>query len=550
MTAKQNPIVRVVKKLAKRFRKKGRGTKGPAPVIVRERVEVKKLVFANDEPEGPLSLSDLDRMSLMGRYALPPLARMSSDDQQQYVDSLLSVRRMRKLGLDPESFEFPEANLKRIYNEVHRHTASLGQKARHVEFGGATTAELSRFLKEHAGDVVHVSVARLMLDKTISVPAHTVLYGHGVELVVGSAPVEKAIVLNEVSDVVVSGFHMVDCCDYPVYVKRSQRFVIEDCRIERCHAKAICVMGHNKHFAIRNNRIFQTGNGAIFLHGVVERGVIERNVLDHVGGTWNFSGGIVFSALDIENIDTAYNPWKQHDLTSRVEAPHDVVVMHNILRDGASNGLYSHAGYCNYIVGNVFERNNKEGMCLDFGTCGTYVAHNIICGNGGRFHMDAQQLKDDYIQDFGVLADGSSPAKVPGVSLDNAAYNIIYQNEVSQNSGTGIKMVRAGVCNVVLCNEITSNNVGQNNRFHFYGVELSTDLRPDYEPNEVRELDFAPCFENIIARNTISGAHFSGVFLGGDAYINDVFDNVIGEAGIPVECLSEKLNSIVNNTVL
>ncbi len=549
MAAKQNPIARMGKKLAKRLRE-SRHTEEPAPVVVRERVEVKKLVFADETPDGPMSLQDLDRLSLFGRYALPPLARMSLEDQGRYVDTLLSVQRMHELGLDPESFEFPEASVKLIYNEVYGHTTSLGAEQRQVEFDGATTGELSRFLKEHVGDAVHVVAPMLMLDKTITVPSKTSLYGRGVRLVAGPDPVEKAIALNEVTDVVVSGFHMVGCCDYPVYVKRSQRFVVEDNYIEKCRAKAICVMGENKHFVLHNNRISHTGNGAILLHGVVERGVIEQNVLDHVGGTWNFSGGIVFSALDIENIDTAYNPWRQHDLTSRVEAPHDLVITRNIIRDGASNGLYSHAGYCNYIVGNVIERNNKEGMCLDFGTCGTYVAHNIIHANGGRFHMDAQQLKDDYIQDFGVLADGSSPAKVPGISLDNAAYNIIYQNEVSQNSGTGIKMVRASACNVILCNEVTSNNVGQNNRFHFYGVELSTDLRPDYEPNEVRELDFAPCFENIVARNTISGAHFSGVFLGQDAYINDVFDNIIGEAGIPIECLSEKLNSIVNNMIL
>ncbi|MEE1160323.1 MAG: right-handed parallel beta-helix repeat-containing protein [Atopobiaceae bacterium] len=550
MAAQQNPIARVSKKLAKKLTRRARRSEEPTPIVVRERVEVKKLVFAGDEPQGPMSLSDLDRLSLFGRFALPPLARMSLEDQGRYVDSLLSVQRMHALGLDPESFEFPEARVRLIYNEVYERTASLGAESRHVEFDGATTGELSHFLKAHAGDAVHVAAPMLTMDKTIVVPAQTSLYGHGVRLVAGPEAVEKAILLNEVTDVVVSGFHIVDCCDYPLYVKRSQRFVVEDNYIEKCRAKAICVMGENKHFVLRNNRISHTGNGALFLHGVVERGVIEQNVLDHVGGTWNFSGGIVFSALDIENIDTAYNPWKQHDLTSRVEAPHDLVITRNIIRDGASNGLYSHAGYCNYIVGNVIEHNNKEGMCLDFGTCGTYVAHNIIHANGGRFHMDAQQLKDDYIQDFGVLADGSSPAKVPGISLDNAAYNIIYQNEVSQNSGTGIKMVRASVCNVILCNEVTSNNVGQNNRFHFYGIELSTDLRPDYEPNEVRELDFAPCFENIVARNTISGTHFSGVFLGQDAYINDVFDNVIGEAGIPIECLSEKLNSIVNNMIL
>ena len=101
------------------------------------------------------------------------------------------------------------------------------------------------------------------------------------------------------------------------------------------------------------------------------------------------------------------------------------------------------------------------------------------------------------------------PAKLPGISLDNTAYNTIYGNIVRDNYGSGIKAVRSAFSNTILCNQIIDNNRGASDTFHFFGIELSTDLNAD---EAVQGLDFTPCYENIIARNTISGGITPGVY--------------------------------------
>ena len=57
------------------------------------------------------------------------------------------------------------------------------------------------------------------------------------------------------------------------------------------------------------------------------------------------------------------------------------------------------------------------------------------------------------------MADGSSPAKLPGISLDNTAYNTIYGNIVRDNYGSGIKAVRSAFSNTILCNQIIHERI-------------------------------------------------------------------------------------------
>lgn len=150
----------------------------------------------------------------------------------------------------------------------------------------------------------------------------------------------------------------------------------------------------------------------------------------------------------------------------------------------------------------------------------------------------------DFVLGAGRMEDGSAKAKLPGVSLDNTAYNILENNIVTGNYGGGIKMVRTAVRNLISENIIRDNNMGQNDVYHFFGIEAGY-AAADVETGD---LDFAPDFENIICRNSITGNHYAGVFIGADCYVNDVFDNVIMEPGeFAVEAVSTKFNSIINN---
>lgn len=106
-------------------------------------------------------------------------------------------------------------------------------------------------------------------------------------------------------------------------------------------------------------------------------------------------------------------------------------------------------------------------------------------------------------------------------------------------------MVRSAYRNLIFSNQIADNNRGVNEAYHGFGIELGHASEPD-EP--VVGLDFTADYENIVARNLISGAHFSGIYIAVDDYCNDLIDNVIMDCtDFSVENYSDYYNSAVGN---
>jgi len=163
-------------------------------------------------------------------------------------------------------------------------------------------------------------------------------------------------------------------------------------------------------------------------------------------------------------------------------------------------------------------------------------------------HQSDDDLKQDYIFDFGRLDDGSSPAKLPGISLDNAMWNIISNNNINNNAGSGIKTVRSTIENIIIENNIIDNNMGSNKRFHFFGVELGVALDDDELNDLGHKIDLTGDYENIIARNNISGSHYAGVFIAKDCYFNDIIENdILYPKNWSIESLSKQYNVSINN---
>ena len=175
---------------------------------------------------------------------------------------------------------------------------------------------------------------------------------------------------------------------------------------------------------------------------------------------------------------------------------------------------------------------------------GFYLKGNVFEENGQRSRQTDDDLQLDFVLDFGRMEDGTAISKLPGISLDNTAYNILEDNMIINNYGGGIKMVRTTVRTVILKNVIRDNNKGQNDIYHFFGIEIGA--APSGIENSV--MDFTPSYENIVCRNIITGDHYSGVFIAEECYVNDVFDNVIMDSqAFGVEAISHKFNSIINN---
>jgi parallel beta-helix repeat protein len=231
-------------------------------------------------------------------------------------------------------------------------------------------------------------------------------------------------------------------------------------------------------------------------------------------------------------------------MSLRSNPPRDNLIYRNRIAGNAASGIYVDGGVANVIAGNTVEGNAKEGICLDNGATANVVSGNSVAQNGMRWGESDSILEKDSIRAGGRLPDGSPAAKVPGISIDNAAYNIVFGNHVARNFGGGIKIVRTGFFNLIGMNTIFDNNRGSSDRFHFFGIELGS-AKLD-SPSD--ELDGAPSRGNIVFSNLIRGSHYAGVFFAAGSSLNDVFDNVILDAEKwALESVAPMPNSSLNN---
>lgn len=495
---------------------------------------------------GETLLRNGDTVSLLEAYKLPPLSRMAQEDAETYLSGIQVLERIRRMGLDPAAFFTPEYDWKAVYADSLTTVREALAFPEEIEFEGGTAAELNAFLEGRSRVTVQIRAEEILLDETVRVPSDVILRGNGVRLLGAVQEVPYAFLLEEVEHVGIQGFRLTGGFGQGIYVIGSRQCLIWDNEITGATYKAVCVMAENTSINLVNNVIHGNGNGAVFFNGDISKCILQGNEVFQNRGTRNLTAGIVFSAMEVADPYTPYNVFQDEYLYDQMEAPHQNVVVDNRIQGNFSSGIYCDGGYLNYIMNNRIEDNEKEGMCLDYGTFGTYVAGNHIVRNGNRNRQTDEDLEADFILEAGRLADGSSTAKLPGISIDNSAYNMILENTVSDNAGSGVKMVRSAYRNLILCNLISDNDRGRNEAFHGFGIEFGHASTPD-EP--VVGLDFTADYENIAARNVISGKHYSGIFFAEGSYCNDLIDNVVMDSEMfSVENHSQFYNSSVGNT--
>jgi parallel beta-helix repeat protein len=292
------------------------------------------------------------------------------------------------------------------------------------------------------------------------------------------------------------------------------------------------VITNSKNVLALRNTVTGCGGAGILLHRS-SGSVIARNEIDGGKGHANLEAGIVITDREV---DLAANPravfgpdgyWVvEQPITTRLKPPHDNAIALNRVAFNAAGGIYVDGGVRNAILSNTIEGNAKEGLCLDNGSAANAVAYNTIRHNGKRWGEPDWVLAKDYVLAGGRLADGTPAEKVPGISLDNAIYNVIFANDVMHNYGGGIKIVRTGYFNSIGMNTVWSNNDGAGPVYHFFGIELGAASPDEQSP----ELDFTPSRGNLVFSNPIRGNHHSGIFFAAGSDRNDVFDNVIFDA--------------------
>lgn len=486
---------------------------------------------------------------IMTRHAFPSLERMEEKDQDQYVNCLQVIKKIEQIGLDTSSFLYPELNLQKLEQSIQAIEPGSADGLEKVVFTGTSSEELQEAVNANAGALIDIRSDRIEVTGTIALASNTYIRGNGAEL---DCRVSGCMFAGEgVSGVNITGLKITGKADYGIYMADSSNISITDCTIEGMKQKPVCILGETSGVRICQNQFINNHAGGIYLVGEVKNGLIEDNKITDNKGTSNWMAGIVLTNAvpkDKKNLwetfDEEHHFPHKENLYAQISCPHDLLIRDNYVCGNQASGIYSDGAYSCYVLNNTVRQNDKEGICLDYGTIGFFLKENVFGENGQRNRQTDQDLEMDFVLGAGRMEDGSAKAKLPGVSLDNTAYNILENNIVTGNYGGGIKMVRTAVRNLISENIIRDNNMGQNDVYHFFGIEAGY-AAADVETGD---LDFAPDFENIICRNSITGNHYAGVFIGADCYVNDVFDNVIMEPGeFAVEAVSTKFNSIVNN---
>ncbi len=194
------------------------------------------------------------------------------------------------------------------------------------------------------------------------------------------------------------------------------------------------------------------------------------------------------------------------------------------------------------MFANVLQGNSKEGLCLDNGSTANVVASNTISDNGDRWGDPDAILALDSILAGGRLPDGTAAEKVPGISLDNAVYNVVVQNNIAHNFGGGVKLVRTGYFNAIGLNNILDDNDGAGPVFHFFGIELGA------ASGSSPELDFTPSHGNVVFSNFIRGSHYSGIYFDPGSDSNNVlYNSILDATAWALESSQQMQNTSLNN---
>ncbi len=498
----------------------------------------------------PLALGARD---IFAFYHLPPLKDGADDPLYREAQSLQVLSRARALHLDAHS----ATDAWKSAEPAFAHAQALAGESMPTSpllFTGKRASELNAILAGNGSGDVRVSSPELTLDQPLRITRDHTRLDLGTARLKPSESVTPYLVrIENVHDVRISG-GVVDgaanAATWAMLISGSSDVSVFHTRISGLRAGGVLVDSSTA-VILWGGEFHSLGAAPILIHGASRQVVVAENVITNNLGSSNWNAGIVLTDRNANLVESPTNLLlpdqfgvQVQPIPTRLRIPEDNIVTRNTISRNLSSGIYSDGSARNVFVDNRIEENSKEGTCLDNGSTANVIAYNTYRANGKRWGKTDSDLRRDFIADFGRLPDGSSPAKVPAISIDNAAYNQVLFNQLDRNYGGGIKMVRTAFYNLIGLNTLTDDNEGQNPRFHFFGIELGA-ARADVP---VPDLDFAPSRGNEIFSNIISGTHYAGVFFADGSDQNTLFDNTIfGATMWAMESVRPQTNLSFNN---
>lgn len=453
--------------------------------------------------EQPENVANDIRENFITQHLLPSLERMEQADQDQYVNQLKVIEKINRLELNTNDMLCPDVGIANIEASIKKMEAY--QQGETVVFNGITSQELQQMIDRYPNAVIDIVTEQIEMTSAIVLHDNIVINGNGVRI--NAQGVEYGFFAEKAENICITNVFIDGVAGYGIYCVDCNYIEITNNVINGCEQKAINITGAADGVIISNNKMSDNQLGAVCISGNVSDGLIESNTVINNGIDAAESAGIVLASI-VEKY------------------PHNFIIRNNKIIDNKSIGIYSEGAYMCYVLDNMIGGNDSGGISLCKRTLGFYLSNNAIESNGAR------------------TKNNSLEAKMPGIFLDNTAYSILTNNNLSNNYGGGIQMVRTAVRNVVIDNVITNNNATQNDGVGFYGIAL----RSDFSENENGKMGYTPNYENIICRNIVSGNYCAGIFIDKECYINDVFDNVVMDSrNFGIEVISLKFNSIANN---
>ena len=498
---------------------------------------------------GTAPRSGLGSRNLAVEFSLPPFQNQLQDDVWKKAQELSVFRRASAMKLDERSATEAWADADSLCDSAVSTPAFDAASSPPNVFLGSLASQLNILLAQSGVSNVRVESPKLTLDQPIRFNRSGVRLDLGRAELIQTSAEPYMVRVEGVRGVAIAGGRLTEGT-WAVLIANSTNVSLTGMTVKGLKGGGILVTG-SREVTIRHNMFLELNRASIVLHGATTRAALIENQIIGDHGSSNWSAGVL---LTDRNADVSVNPeslfaengyWvPEQAMALRTHVPHDNLIADNTIADNASSGIYSDGGNRNVFIGNRVEGNSKEGICLDNGSIANVVAFNLFRANGDRWGKTDADLKLDFVQQFGRLPDGTASAKVPAISLDNAAYNEVAFNGVDQNFGGGIKLVRTAYFNRIGLNTLTSNNRGGSNRFHYFGIELGA------APSDIasKELDFTPSRGNQIFGNNVRGPHYAGIFFAEGSDHNDVFDNAIfGATDWAIESVEVEPNSILNN---
>jgi parallel beta-helix repeat protein len=419
---------------------------------------------------------------------------------------------------------------------------------RTVTFGGTSASQLNVLLGSGCVSIT-VSSPTLTIDQPIEINASGNTLDLGRCVLSSAGPLPYMLRVENASNISVRGGEFTGGMA-GILINSSSNVRVENVVMHGLASDGI-VVTNSTSVMVAHNRMRQLSGAGILLHNGASLSVVQFNEVARNQGFSNLAAGVVITDRDVDlisNPQAIFGPdgyWPVPEpITARIHPPHDNVIVFNRIFQNLSSGIYSDGGVRNTYASNTVTGNSKEGLCLDYGSTANVVTGNVFAQNGDRWGDPDWVLAADSISGGGRLADGTAAEKVPGVSLDNAMYNVVFANNLAHNFGGGIKLVRTGYFNLIGMNSLFSNNDGASDSFHFFGIELGAAAGDTTSA----ALDYTPSRGNIVFSNPIRGNHYSGIFFDAGSDLNNVFDNTIMDAQAwALESAAVMANDSLNN---